>query len=103
MHFKIWSQLIKPEKIFTWVNPSNNLMQHTGGYLAFYYLASSTVHVCMQPEHRDANCFHTWPPSITARMQNGAANVEDGFAVPYKLNADHRTQQSHSQALTQEK
>lgn len=94
---------MKPEKIFTWVKPSNDLMRHTGGYLAFYYLASSTVHMCMPPEHRDANCFHTWPSSITARMQNGAANVEDGLAVPYKLNANHRTQPSHSEALTQEK
>ena len=78
-------------------------MWHTGGYLAFYYLASSAVDVCTPPEHTDANRFHTWPSSITARVQNGTANVEDGLAVPYKLNADHITQQSHSQALTQEK
>ena len=97
MHFKIWSRLMKPEKIFTWVKPkiiSCGIQRDT------WPLPQDT---CVPPEHRDANGFQTWPSSVTARMQNGTASVEDGLAVPYELNADHITQQSHSQALTQEK
>ena len=94
---KLWSYLIKYEKIFIRV-PLKIVSCSTQEDPSFLLCSFHNTHA--RPWNTE---MRTVPSSVTHGRQNGTANVENSLAVSYKLNTHRTTQQFHSWAPTQEK